>query len=173
MIARLDVVPFDARHWPQVERIYREGIATGRASFESEPPTLSAFVASRLEGHTRVALRDGAVIGWVAASPVSSREVYRGVVEHSVYVAASARGVGVGARLLEALIESTESVGIWMIQSSVFVDNTASLELHRRHGFREVGVRERIARMTYGARAGEWLDTVLIERRSPIVGGET
>jgi phosphinothricin acetyltransferase len=102
------------------------------------------------------------VIGWVAVTPVSIREAYAGVVEHSVYVASRARGHGVGAALLDALIASTEEAGIWMIQSSIFPENAASLALHRRAGFRVVGTRERIAR-----HHGRWRDTVLVERRSP------
>jgi phosphinothricin acetyltransferase len=157
-------------HWHDVEAIFRAGIATGQATFESSPPSADVFFESKLVGHRFVALLHGEVVGWVAISAVSSRTVYAGVVEHSVYVAPSVRGRGVGARLLDALIESTEAYGIWTIQSSVFPENLASLALHASHGFREVGRRERIARMAYGPLSGQWRDTTLIERRSRAAG---
>ena len=103
--------------------------------------------------------------GWAVVSPTSSRPAYRGVVENSVYVSASARGRGIGAALLEALIESCEAAGVWTIQSGIFPENEASLALHRTHGFREVGRRERIAQMPYGPHAGQWRDVVFVERR--------
>ncbi|MFT4029565.1 MAG: GNAT family N-acetyltransferase [Protaetiibacter sp.] len=158
--------PMTAADWPDVERIYREGIATGHATFEAEPPGWDSFDAGKLIVPRLVATDDaGSVVAWAAASPVSSRPVYRGVIEHSVYVAGSARGQGVGGRLLAAFIAAADEAGVWTIQSSVFPENTASLELHRRHGFRTVGTRERIALMSYGPLAGVWRDTVLIERR--------
>ena len=164
-------VPMTAEDWPQVEAIYRAGIDTGHATFETAPPTWEAFDASRSADHRLVALqggepRDGAVLGWAAVSPVSTREVYAGVVEHSVYVAPHARGRGIAQLLLDELVASTEAAGIWTIQSSVFPENTSSLAMHQRAGFRTVGVRERIALMSYGPRAGQWRDTVLIERRA-------
>lgn len=103
--------------------------------------------------------------GWAAVSPVSGRDVYRGVVEHSVYVAERARGRGIGRELLDALIIACDGACIWTIQSSIFRENAASLRLHEQAGFREVGHRERIAFMTYGPWAGQWRDTILIERR--------
>lgn len=163
----ITLVPLTELHWPQVESIYAEGIAAGSATFEPEPPSWHDFDASRLPAHRHVALRgDGDVVGWVACSPVSTRSVYSGVVEHSVYVAAAAQGVGVGGLLLGALVTSTEAAGIWTIQSNVFCENEASLRLHAAHGFRVVGTRERIGRATVGPYAGRWRDTVLIERRS-------
>jgi phosphinothricin acetyltransferase len=159
-----------AADWPAVEAIHREGIATGDATFEVEPPEWRGFDETRLTVGRLVAVDpEDAVLGWVAVSPVSAREVYRGVVEHSVYVASRAAGRGVGRRLLEALVASTEAAGIWTIQSSVFPENTRSLALHERAGFRRVGTRERIGRMTSGPRAGRWRDTILIERRSPSI----
>jgi L-amino acid N-acyltransferase YncA len=158
-------------HWPEIERIYADGIATGHATFESEPPTWKEFDAGRLAGQRHVALDDaGRVVGWAAATPVSDRCVYAGVVEHSVYVAPAAHGAGVGRLLLDALIASTEAAGIWTIQSGVFPENTASRALHHAAGFRDVGVRERVGRMTYGPLAGRWRDVILLERRSPTVG---
>jgi phosphinothricin acetyltransferase len=153
-------------HAEQVLAIYRAGIEEGNATFETGAPSWAAFDAARLPAHRHVALGpDGQVLGWAAVSAVSSRPAYAGVVEHSVYVHPDARGRGVARLLLEALIDSTEQAGIWTIQSSVFPENTASLALHARAGFRTVGTRERVAR-----HHGVWRDTVLIERRSPLIG---
>ncbi|WP_182046690.1 GNAT family N-acetyltransferase [Curtobacterium sp. ME26] len=164
------VRPMAAADWPDVEAIYREGIATGNATFEAAPPTWEAFDAGKLPEHRFVAADGDAVLGWVAVSPISARPVYRGVVEHSVYVAAAARGRGVGHLLLDALIASTEAAGIWTIQSGIFPENATSRALHARHGFRELGTRERVGLMTFGPWAGQWRDNVLVERRSPRVG---
>jgi phosphinothricin acetyltransferase len=150
--------------WPRVEEIYAQGIATGDATFETAPPSWEEFNATRLPAHRFVALDDGEVVGWVAVSPTSSRECYAGVVEHSVYVAESARGQGVGRTLMETLLASTDAAGIWTIQTSVFPENEATLALHERVGFRVVGRREQIARL-----GGAWRDTLLLERRSPAV----
>ncbi|MDJ1114747.1 GNAT family N-acetyltransferase [Microbacterium dauci] len=157
--------------WAAVEDIYREGIEAGNATFESATPTWDAFDAGKLRFGRLVAVDDtGGVVGWVAASAVSTREVYRGVVEHSVYVAERAHGRGVGRALLSAFIAVSELHGVWTIQSSVFAENAASLHLHATAGFREVGRRERIARAAAGPHAGTWRDTILIERRSPLNG---
>jgi phosphinothricin acetyltransferase len=151
-----------------VLRIYQAGMDTGQASFEVAAPTWAAFVAARLDDHRYVAVDDqDAVLGWVAVSPVSARPVYAGVVQHSVYVDPARQGRGVGSALLRALIASTEAAGIWTIQSGIFPENTASLALHRRAGFRVVGVRERIGRDA--ARGDRWRDVLFIERRSPLV----
>jgi len=158
-----------AADWDQVRTIFAEGIATGHATFEPEPPTWEGFTTGKVTHSRFVATRsDGAVVGWVAASPVSSRPVYAGVVEHSVYVMDAARGQGVGRALLEAFIESAEANGVWTIQSSIFPENSASIGLHAEFGFRSVGRRERIALMTYGPLAGQWRDTVFMERRSSL-----
>jgi L-amino acid N-acyltransferase YncA len=159
---RVAVATMGNEHAGAVMDIYRLGIATGYATFETEPPPWELFVGTK--GHRYVALMDDRVLGWVACGPVSSRDVYAGVVEHSVYVHPDARGLGVGRMLLGALIESTERAGIWTIQAAVFPENTASLALHAACGFRAVGTRERIAR-----HHGTWRDVVLIERRSPVV----
>ncbi|KTR17103.1 GNAT family N-acetyltransferase [Curtobacterium citreum] len=164
------VRPMTAADWPSVEAIYREGIATGNATFEAEPPTWEAFDDGKQPEHRFVAVDGDEVLGWVAVSPTSTRPVYRGVVEHSVYVAAAARGRGVGHLLLDALITSTEAAGIWTIQSGIFPENTASRALHARHGFRELGTRERIGLMTFGPSTGQWRDNVLVERRSTHAG---
>ena len=150
--------------WPAVEAIFAEGIATGNATFEQQTPTWQSFDAGKLAA-PRLVFDDGEVRGWAVVSPTSSRPAYRGVVENSVYVSASARGRGIGAALLEALIESCEAAGVWTIQSGIFPENEASLALHRTHGSREVGRRERIAQMPYGPHAGRWRDVVFVERR--------
>ncbi|WP_295573914.1 GNAT family N-acetyltransferase [uncultured Microbacterium sp.] len=153
--------------WDRVEEIYRQGIEDGEATFETDPPTRAEFDAGRLQVPRLVAVDDdGAVLGWAAASRVSSREVYRGVIEHSVYVDRAARGRGIGRLLLAAFVEAAEAAGAWTIQSSVFPENAASLRLHEAAGFRVVGRRERIARSARGPHAGTWRDTLLIERRS-------
>jgi phosphinothricin acetyltransferase len=148
--------------------IYQAGLDGGQASFEHTAPTWEAFDAGKLPEHRFVAVNDDdTVLGWVAISAVSSRAVYAGVVEHSVYVDPAARSRGVGRALLDALIGSTESAGIWTIQSGVFPENTASLALHHAAGFRTVGVRQRVGRhLRHGNR---WRDVVFIERRSDLI----
>jgi L-amino acid N-acyltransferase YncA len=186
----ITVEPMQARHAAGVLAVYAEGIATGEATFETAAPTWGDWDRSRRPDHRFVALRadppgdpvaedgpaghvaeDGpagpVVLGWVAVSPVSTRPAYAGVVEHSVYVADAARGRGVGGALMRRLVQSCDAGGIWTIQSGVFPENTASLALHERFGFRRVGVRERI-----GRRDGRWRDVVLLERRSAVVGVE-
>jgi len=153
---------------PAVLRIYQAGLDTGMASFETVAPAWEAFDSGRLAEHRFVAVdQDDAVLGWVAASAVSSRRVYAGVVEHSVYVDPTAHRRGVGLLLLQALIASTEQAGIWTIQSGIFPDNTASLRLHEKAGFRVIGVRHHPGRMQRPG--GAWRDVVLLERRSPHV----
>jgi L-amino acid N-acyltransferase YncA/2-polyprenyl-3-methyl-5-hydroxy-6-metoxy-1,4-benzoquinol methylase len=162
--AGMRVEAMTGAHAAAVLAIYQAGIAEGNATFETCAPGWAAFTAARLPAHRYVAITGGRVAGWVAASAVSGRCVYAGVVEHSVYVHPAARGRGIGRRLLEALIGSTEAAGIWTIQSGIFPENTASLALHQAAGFRVVGTRERI-----GQHRGRWRDVVLIERRSPAV----
>jgi phosphinothricin acetyltransferase len=172
-----------AEHATAVLEIYRYGLDSGDASFETTVPTWPEWDRGRLPDHRFVAVlagdMDGTVaaadrldgtaggsdvVGWIAASAVSGRCVYAGVVEHSLYVHPKAQGRGVGTVLLDALIRSTEAAGVWTIQSGVFPENAASLGLHTRAGFRVVGVRERI-----GRHHGRWRDVVLLERRSPHV----
>ena len=150
-----------AEHWPDVARIYGDGLATGNATFETSVPAWEQWDRSHLAEHRFVAIHEGRVVGWVAVSPVSDRCVYGGVVENSVYVDASAYGSGVGRLLLERLIESTEAAGIWTIQSGIFPENAPSVALHQRVGFKIVGTRERL-----GKRDGVWRDVLLVERRS-------
>jgi L-amino acid N-acyltransferase YncA len=162
--AAVQTEPRTSAHATEVLAIYQTGIEEGNATFETSAPDWPAFSAARLPAHRYVAITCGQVAGWVAASAVSSRCAYAGVVEHSVYVRPEARGRGVGRLLLDTPIASTESAGIWTIQSSIFPENTASLALHQAAGFRVLGTRERI-----GQHHGHWRDTVLIERRSPAV----
>lgn len=164
-----DIRPMIASDWPAVEQIYREGIATGNATFESEPPNWREFDRGKVESPRLVAVDDSGVVGWAAASRTSSRCVYEGVLEHSVYVAQRARGRGLGRILLAAFIEQSELAGIWTVQSGIFPENLASLALHHDLGFRDVGVRERVGKMTYGPYEGQWRDVVLLERRSTVV----
>jgi L-amino acid N-acyltransferase YncA len=153
-----------ADDWPAVAAIWAEGIATGNATFETDVPSWDEFERTRLPGHRLVAVERGQVVGWAALTPASSRECYAGVAENSVYVAAAARGRGVGLALLEGLVAGADGAGIWTIQTSVFPENEASLALHESAGFRVVGRRERIAQ-----RDGVWRDTLFLERRSPTV----
>lgn len=156
--------------WPEVQGIYSEGIATGQATFEVEAPDWQRFDQSRLVAHRLVAEAPiGGILGWAAVSAVSGRPAYSGVVEHSIYVSESARGRRIGTLLLQALVDSTEENGIWTIQASIFPGNEPSLRLHLAHGFRVVGRREKIARMAHGPAAGQWRDTVLIERRARVL----
>jgi phosphinothricin acetyltransferase len=153
--------------WPQVQAIYLAGIATGEATFETQAPNWEQWDASHLR-HCRLVACDGAeVLGWAALSPVSRRQCYAGVAEVSIYLAEAARGQGVGSRLLQALIDAAEAAGLWTLQATIFPENQASVALHRKHGFRELGRRERIARLN-----GVWRDTVVLERRSQIVGND-
>ncbi|BCW47102.1 GNAT family N-acetyltransferase [Arthrobacter sp. StoSoilB5] len=155
--------------WPVVREIFTEGIESGNATFEPAAPGWEQFDATRLKDHRLVAEAGGRILGWAAVSAVSSRAAYAGVVEHSIYVAGEARGLGVGKVLLRALVTSTEEAGIWTIQASVFPENEASLRLHVAEGFTVVGRRNRIARMPLGPLAGQWRDTIMIERRSATV----
>jgi L-amino acid N-acyltransferase YncA len=160
------VAPLTDAHADEVLAIYQAGIDGGDATFETAAPTWAAFDAAKLPDHRFVALDpDGRVLGWVVAARVSDRCAYAGVVQHSVFVHPDARGRGVASSLLGALIESTEAAGVWTVQSGVFPENTASLALHRRAGFRVVGTRERI-----GRHHGVWRDVMMLERRSPAIG---
>ena len=153
-----------AGDWPEVRAIYLEGIATGNATFQKTAPEWEEWDAGHLAECRMVARGDRQVTGWAALSRVSARAVYAGVAEVSVYVAARARGQGVGRRLLGALVAESERMGIWTLQAGIFPENRASLALHEAAGFRVVGVRERLGYMD-----GRWRDVVLMERRSEVV----
>jgi L-amino acid N-acyltransferase YncA len=150
-----------AEDWNAVAVVYEEGIATRMATFETAAPAWADWDAAHLAAHRLVADADGEVVGFAALAPVSSRCVYEGVAEESVYVAERARGRGVGRALLEMLVAGSERDGIWTLQAGIFPENRASLALHHVCGFRTVGIRDRIGRLD-----GAWRDVVLLERRS-------
>jgi phosphinothricin acetyltransferase len=155
-----------ATDWETVVAIYLEGIATGQATFEVNAPSWNDWDATHLPFARLVATSpDERVIGWAALSRVSNRPVYSGVAEVSVYVVADVRGLGIGKALLEELIQESEANGVWTLQAGIFPENHSSVALHRSLGFRLVGRRERI-----GSQNNRWRDTVLLERRSRIVG---
>ena len=153
------------KDWRSVQSIYREGIATGNATFETEVPEWEEWNKSHMFDCRLVARMDGSIIGWAALSPVSDRCIYSGVAEISIYVISSKTGKGIGKALLRTLINESERKGIWTLQAGIFPENIASITLHKACGFREVGVRERIGQMN-----GAWRDVVLLERRSRVVG---
>lgn len=152
-----DLAPGD---WPDVERIYGEGIATRLATFEVATPSWQEWDAAHLAAPRLVAMLGSAMAGWAALSPVSRRAAYRGLAEVSVYVADSARRRGIGRALLGALLERADAAGLWTLQATIFAENLPSIRLHEDAGFRLVGRRERIAELD-----GRWRDTVLYERR--------
>lgn len=151
--------------WPRVLAIYEDGIATGDATFQTGAPAWEEWNASHHLHSRLVAPAEGAVSGWAALGPVSTRRVYAGVAEVSVYVATEARGHGVGLALLAGLVAESERNGIWTLQAGIFPENEASIAIHQRCGFRVVGTRERIGRL-----GGRWRDVLLMERRSETVG---
>ncbi|MBF9236905.1 N-acetyltransferase [Hymenobacter sp. BT683] len=162
----MTILPLTHDHWPAVLAIYSQGIATGNATFATDLPTWETWDPGHL-AHSRLVATNaaGQVLGWAALSPVSGRCVYGGVGEVSVYVAAEARGQGVGQQLLAALVAESEARGMWTLQAGIFPENAASVKLHEAQGFRVVGRREKIGQL-----AGVWRDTLLLERRSPVVG---
>jgi L-amino acid N-acyltransferase YncA len=162
VVTGVEVRPYRDDDWPAVRAIYVDGVATGNATFETEVASFERWAIAHPPEHRFVAVRDGDVVGWVAATPVSDRCAYAGVLEHSVYVDARARGEGVGRRLLETLIAHADTAGIWTIQCGIFPENVASVELHKRCGFRVVGTRERLGQLD-----GVWRDVLLMERRRP------
>jgi L-amino acid N-acyltransferase YncA len=154
-----------ADDWASVSSIYLDGIGTGQATFEARTPTWAEWNSNHFNAPRLVATSEEQILGWAALSPVSSRAVYAGVAEISVYVANDWRGKGVGRALLETLVVESEKNAIWTLQASIFPENIASLALHKSCGFREVGRRERIGKMN-----GVWRDTILLERRSKLIG---
>ena len=164
-VGKACIMAMAAADWPAVRAIYEEGMATSHATFETAVPEWAAWDAARLPDGRLVARRRHVVIGWAALSPVSSRAVYRGVAEVSIYVAAAARGQGIGRLLLTALIDNAETAGLWTLHAGIFPENEASVALHLACGFRIVGRRERL-----GLHHGLWRDSLLLERRSSRVG---
>jgi len=152
--------------WQQVKSIYEEGIATGNATFQTTAPTWEEWDDSHLKNSRIVAIDEqDQILGWAALTPVSGRCVYAGVAEVSVYVSPRMRGMGVGKALLEELIRQSEQNGFWTLTAGIFPENEASLRIHKQAGFKLLGIREKIGKMN-----GQWRDTVLLERRSQIVG---
>ena len=162
----LAVQPLQEQHYTAVARIYEEGIATGNATLQAAAPAWPTWNTDHLPHSRFVAvLNDAIIVGWAALTPVSGRCVYRGVAEVSVYIGAEHRGSGVGKLLLTHLIQESEANGIWTLQAGIFKENTASVALHQKCGFRIVGLREKIGQLN-----GNWRDVYLLERRSLIVG---
>ena len=161
----ISIEPMVEQDWPAVRSIYVQGIDTGNATFEKSAPDWASWNTGHLRACRLVARSGDVVLGWAALSPVSSRCVYAGVAEVSVYVARQAQGQGIAAKLLASLVEASEREGIWTLQAGIFPENTASVELHKRQGFRVVGTRERL-----GSMDGRWRDVLLLERRSKVSG---
>jgi len=159
------IEPMTTEDWEQVRAIYEEGIRSGNATFETSAPDWEQWDKAHLPFGRLVARSRGVVVGWAALSPVSARKAYAGVAESSIYVSVSVQGKGVGTALQQELTRQSEAHGIWTLQGVVFAENTASLALLKKSGFREVGRRERISQLD-----GRWRDTILLERRSPVVG---
>jgi phosphinothricin acetyltransferase len=168
----MKIAQMQVDHWQDVRKIYQQGINTGQATFEESPPdNWEIWTNKFLPDLSMVCLDGDRVIGWAAVSPTSNRPVYKGVGELSLYVATDHQGRGGGRKLMESLIRESERAGFWTLQAGIFPENQASLELHQQCGFRVVGRREKIGRMTFGPQAGEWRDVLLLERRSELEGG--
>lgn len=161
----LEIIEMQPAHWSAVQGIYIEGIGTGQATFQTTAPAWEEWDGAHLASCRLVAIENNDILGWAALTPVSGRCVYAGVAEVSVYVAANARGKGVGQAILDALVKESERHNFWTLQAGIFPENSASLKLHQSAGFRIVGIRERIGQLN-----GKWQDTVLLERRSTLIG---
>lgn len=162
---KMEWIPISEETYPQVAKIYAEGLETKIATFETTVPDWEYWNASHHQ-FARISLQEkGKLLGWASLSPVSKRKVYNGVAEVSIYVASHARGKGVGKKLLGKLIEISEEHNIWTLQSGIFKDNEASIQLHKNCGFRVIGYREKVGKLD-----GKWLDNVLLERRSKVIG---
>lgn len=161
----MKIEPITPEIYPKVRTIYEEGIATGMATFETSTPNWEFWDGAHLSYGRIVAMEAGEILGWASLAPVSSRCVYGGVAEVSVYVSSTARGKGVGTLLLNELIRISEREGIWTLQSGIMPQNQASIALHHKCGFRTIGYREKVAKLK-----GVWTDNVLMERRSKMVG---
>lgn len=161
----VEITLMQADDWPAVREIYAEGIATKNATFETTAPEWERWDAGHLQSCRLVARLNGQIVGWAALSPVSSRQVYAGVAEESIYITSAARGQGVGKQLLLALVDASEQAGIWTLQTGIFPENKVSIHLHEACGFRVLGMREKIGQMD-----GVWRDVAFLERRSKVVG---
>ena len=165
MINKLKFEKLVKEHWPQVKSIYEKGIETGNATFQTAVPTWEEWNNSHVENCRIVVVEDDKVSGWAALTPVSGRCVYAGVGEVSIYVAPEQQGMGIGKSLLNELIKQSEAEGFWTLTAGIFPENKGSLKIHEKAGFKILGIRERIGKMN-----GKWRDTVLLERRSNVVG---
>ncbi|GAA4195992.1 GNAT family N-acetyltransferase [Pedobacter jeongneungensis] len=163
----MEIIELLPLHWEEVRIIYLQGIATKQATFQTDAPAWEEWDKGHLAGLRYVAIIDGNVAGWAALTPVSGRCVYAGVTEVSVYIHEGYRSKGIGGALLQKLVTESEASNIWTLQSGIFPENTASIALHEKLGFRKIGYREKIGKMD-----GVWRDTVLMERRSKITGKE-
>jgi L-amino acid N-acyltransferase YncA len=161
----LEIRPMLPSDWPTVRAIYREGIDTGNATFEEQPPDWEEWDSAHLRDGRLVAVLEGRVVAWASLTSVSGRCVYAGVAEASIYIAAAMRGKGIGGELMETLIKESEEKGYWTLQAGIFPENEASMALHQKYGFRIIGVRERLGKMDE-----RWRDVMLLERRSTVVG---
>jgi phosphinothricin acetyltransferase len=166
----ITIRPMTKADWPDVARVFREGIDTGHATFETDVPAWEDWDRSHMQSCRLVADLDGAVVAWAALTPVSDRCVYGGVAETSVYVGSAGRGRGLGTRLLGATVAASEEAGLWSLEAQTFPENAASIALHKKCGFREVGTRWRVGKMHHGPMTGAWRDIVLLQRRSETVG---
>jgi phosphinothricin acetyltransferase len=160
------IVEMKRDHWESVGKIYYEGIKTNKATFQSNIPTFEEWDRGHIDECRLVAISEKEILGWAALSKVSSRCVYGGVAEVSIYIGEEYRGNGVGTALLNALVKESEENGFWTLQSGIIKENSSSIELHKKCGFRKIGIREKVAKMSNGL----WHDVVLMERRSSIVG---
>jgi L-amino acid N-acyltransferase YncA len=162
--------PMKPEDWEQVRAIYREGINTGNATFEPGVPDWEKWDTAHVAEPRLVVRTAGQIAAWAALSRVSARKVYAGVAEVSIYVGEKFRGKGIGNTLLGALIDASEKKGFWTLQAGIFPENEASIELHKKHGFRVLGIREKVGKMAFGELEGKWRDVVLMERRSKTAG---
>jgi phosphinothricin acetyltransferase len=160
----IELISFNESHWSDIKRIYNEGIATGLATFETTAPSWEEWNKNHLKACRLACVIKNEICGWTALSPVSKREVYKGVCEETIYISDSHRGKGLGGFLLQSQIIQSEANGIWTLQAGIFSDNEASIKLHLKNGFRVVGHREKIGQLN-----GVWKDTLLLERRSKVV----
>ncbi len=162
---KLEIKHITPDNWHEIARIYKHGIETGIATFETETPSWKHWDLSHLSSCRMAAWLEQDLVGWTALSPVSKRSVYAGVAEVSVYVDVNLSQRGIGTQLLEQMTSESEKEGIWSLQASIFRENKASIQLHKKVGFREIGYRERV-----GKRNGVWYDNILLERRSKLIG---
>ncbi|WP_074405502.1 GNAT family N-acetyltransferase [Aquimarina megaterium] len=164
MDSTIKIAYFTEEDWPAISAIYKEGIDTGVATFETQLPTWKAWDISHSKPCRIKAIRKNTIAGWAALSPTSKREVYKGVAEVSIYITQKYRGLGIGKLLLSKLIEESEKAGFWTLQAGIFRNNKASIDLHKSLGFREIGYREKVAKLD-----DIWHDNILLERRSKII----